>query len=426
MATSEAARERTWARTRRRLEVGLSPRRPRSPWRARAKTRLAYLEVQLRREQAKPPSDDREALIKGTAVHLGNACSAADESFGWRRLWSSSTAQEGVWSNLRSAEVLLFQLASDAEVAGRASEVMALVKRHLDKDDPQRVSLVQRIRHIVSGEMTLPDRELLTRALDSAYTALDAELARVRSLRNILWTATFVVLAGVAGLAVYGWFHPQSLSLCFAPQFGPVGAGGMDIVCPSKDYSNEPAGSVPSGFAQPRDILTVEIAGLAGAAFTVIASLRRIRGTSAPYMLPLASAVLKFPTGALSAFLGVLLIRGAFVPGLSDLDSRAQVLAWAAAFGAAQHLVTRLVDDRAQMTLSEVGRPTDSAVDPENTAVMEGSAHEEAWTNGTPAARDGGGEGAHGGPVREAPPEQPEPGRGRPASAGQSGEVSRA
>jgi hypothetical protein len=88
-------------------------------------------------------------------------------------------------------------------------------------------------------------------------------------------------------------------------------------------------------------------------------------------MLPLASAVLKLPTGALSAFLGLLLVRGAFVPGLSDLDSRAQVLAWAAAFGAAQHLVTRLVDDRAQMTLSEVGRTTDAAIDPERVAVRE-------------------------------------------------------
>jgi hypothetical protein len=137
-------------------------------------------------------------------------------------------------------------------------------------------------------------------------------------------------------------------------------------------------------------------------------SLRRIRGTSAPYMLPLASAVLKFPTGALSAFLGILLIRGAFVPGLSDLDSRAQVLAWAAAFGAAQQLVTRLVDDRVRLTLSEVGKPTDSVVDPENAAVMDGSGHEEARTNGTPTARDGGGAGVHGSPVKEAPVEQPE------------------
>ena len=97
--------------------------------------------------------------------------------------------------------MLLLQLVPDAEAVGRAGEVMALVKRHLDKDDPQRVRLAQRIRHIVSGGLTPSDRELMVRALDSAYNNLDAELARVRSLRNILWTATFVVLLGVAGLA---------------------------------------------------------------------------------------------------------------------------------------------------------------------------------------------------------------------------------
>ncbi|MEU0075453.1 hypothetical protein ABZ027_38905 [Streptomyces sp. NPDC006332] len=408
MATSVAARESTWARTRRRLEAGLRSRPPRSPWRARAKARIAYLEVQLSREKARPLTDDRKALLAGTAAHLGKAASAADETFGWRRLWSGSTAEEGVWSNLRSADVLLFQLASEAQAAGRVGEIMTLVKRHLDKDDPQRVGLALRIRHLVSGQLTRADRELLARALDSAYTALDAELARVRSLRNILWTATFVVLLGVAGLALYGWFFPRSLSLCFAPKLGSGGAGGMDIVCPSKEYGNKPAGSVASSFAQSRDILTVEIAGLAGAAFTVIASLRHIRGTSAPYKLPLASAVLKFPTGALSAFLGVLLIRGAFVPGFSDLDNRAQILAWAAVFGAAQHLVTRLVDDRAQMTLSEVGRPTDSVVDPESAAVMEGSVREEAWTKGAPAVQDGDGEGPHKRPVKTGPAEQPE------------------
>lgn len=377
MATSAAARGSPRARTRRRIEAGPRPRPPRSPWRARAKTRLAHLEVQLKCEEAKPSSVDRKALLQGMESHLGKARAAAEETFGWRRLWSGSTAQEGVWSNLRSADVLLLRLLSDAEAAGRASEVMALVKRHLGKDDPQRVRLAQRIRPIISGEVVPTDRELLARALDSAYTALDAELARVRSLRNILWTATLVVFLGVAGLAVYGWFFPQSLSLCFAPKSGPGGKNLIDIVCPSKDFPDQPVNTVPSSLAEPRDILTVEVAGLAGAAFTVIASLRRIRGTSAPYMLPLASAVLKFPTGALSAFLGVLLIRGAFVPGLSDLDSRAQVLAWAAAFGAAQHLVTRLVDDRAQMTLSDVGKPTDTVVDPENAAVVEA-----AWDRG--------------------------------------------
>ncbi|MFF7039355.1 hypothetical protein [Streptomyces massasporeus] len=285
---------------------------------------------------------------------------------------------------------MLLQLVSDEEAAGRASEVMALVKDHLEADDPRRVRLARRLRSIISGEISPSDRDLMVRALDAAYNALDDELARVRSLRNILWTATFLVLLGVAGLAVYGWFFPQSLSMCFTPKVDPGSAGGIDVVCPTAEHPDEEVGTPASSLAQPRDILTVEIAGLAGAALTVIASLRHIRGTDAPYMLPLASAVLKFPTGALSAFLGLLLIRGAFVPGLSDLDSRAQVLGWAAAFGAAQHLVTRLVDDRAQMTLSEVGRSTEATTDPERTAVKESPSAGEPGTPGSPDGfRDG-------------------------------------
>ncbi|MEU0389887.1 hypothetical protein [Streptomyces chartreusis] len=318
--------------------------------------------------------------------HLEKAASAADEDFGWRRAWSGSAAREGVWSNVRSAEVMLLQLVSDEEAAGRASEVMALVKDHLETDDPRRVRLARRLRPIISGEMSPSDRDLMVRALDAAYNALDDELARVRSLRNILWAATFLVLLGVAGLAVYGWFFPKSLSLCFTPKVDPGNASGVNVVCPTAEHPDVSAGTPASDLAESRDILTVEIAGLAGAALTVIASLRRIRGTDAPYMLPLASAVLKFPTGALSAFLGLLLIRGAFVPGLSDLDSRAQVLGWAAAFGAAQHLVTRLVDDRAQMTLAEVGRTTDAVVDPERAAVKESDVPGETGAPGPPTA----------------------------------------
>ena len=42
--------------------------------------------------------------------------------------------------------------------------------------------------------------------------------------------------------------------------------------------------------------------------------------------LPVAMAVLKLPTGAITAFLGLLLMRGQFVPGLSALDTSAQIL----------------------------------------------------------------------------------------------------
>ena len=52
--------------------------------------------------------------------------------------------------------------------------------------------------------------------------------------------------------------------------------------------------------------------------------------------------------------LGLLLMRGDFVPGLSALDSPAQILAWAILFGYAQQLFTRFVDERAHRILNQV------------------------------------------------------------------------
>ena len=61
--------------------------------------------------------------------------------------------------------------------------------------------------------------------------------------------------------------------------------------------------------------------------------------------MPVALAALKLPTGAITAFLGLLLMRQRYDPGLSALDTSAQILAWALVFGYARdELFTRLVD----------------------------------------------------------------------------------
>ena len=68
-------------------------------------------------------------------------------------------------------------------------------------------------------------------------------------------------------------------------------------------------------------------------------TLRNVKGTSTPYGLSVALALLKLPLGALTAVLGLLLMSGGFVPGLSALDSSAQILAWALVFGFSQQLL---------------------------------------------------------------------------------------
>ena len=105
----------------------------------------------------------------------------------------------------------------------------------------------------------------------------------------------------------------------------------------------------------PWDTFLVELVGLIAASVAAAAALRNIKGTSTPYSLPVALAVLKLPTGALTALLGLLLMRGGFVPGLSALDSSAQIVAWAIVFGYAQQLLTRLVDQQAHAVLEDVG-----------------------------------------------------------------------
>jgi hypothetical protein len=67
----------------------------------------------------------------------------------------------------------------------------------------------------------------------------------------------------------------------------------------------------------------------------------------------MALAVLKLPTGALTAFLGLLLISAGFVPGLSALDSSAQILSWAVVLGYSQELFTHLVDQQGQTVLAD-------------------------------------------------------------------------
>jgi hypothetical protein len=70
---------------------------------------------------------------------------------------------------------------------------------------------------------------------------------------------------------------------------------------------------------------------------------------------------LKLPTGALTAVLGLLLMRGGFVPGLTALDTTPQILAWAVVFGASQQLFTGMVDRQGKSVLEDVGGKTYTA-----------------------------------------------------------------
>ncbi|MEU0339865.1 hypothetical protein ABZ092_12960 [Streptomyces bobili] len=270
-----------------------------------------------------------------------------EETSRWR-IWREAAILEGAWSNLRAADVALLELASEDYRQDRKNEILAKATRHLEADDPR----LEEIRNAIKEKGATNGRTLAS-VLDAAYEAEYAELANIRSWRRSLWWTTLFMFIGIVAFVFWMWFHPSSLTLCFRPT-------DDFVACPSREYTLKyplqyPTG-LTSGWESAQDTVAVVIAGLAGASLTVVGSLLKIPGSNASHDLSIAVYALKFPTGAVTAILGILLIHGGFVPGLTSLDNRAQILAWAAAFGCAQQLVTHLIDSRAQRAAFQAGK----------------------------------------------------------------------
>jgi len=208
-------------------------------------------------------------------------------------------------------------------------------------------------------------RGRIASAVRGASSAALREQLRVRSFRNVIVAAIVAMVALAVGIAIMGFVRPTAVPLCFQPE----SEGRTTLVCPTNQSTTEPvaqgAGQSPRDIdalehstARPIDLFVVEMIGLAAAAVAATAALHGIRGSSERYGLPVALAVLKFPTGAVTAVLGLLLMRGQFVPGLTALDTSAQILAWALVFGYGQQLFTRLVDQQAHTVLNGVRSKT--------------------------------------------------------------------
>ncbi|MCW2985092.1 MAG: hypothetical protein JWR63_2662, partial [Conexibacter sp.] len=210
------------------------------------------------------------------------------------------------------------------------------------------------------------DREAIIAAFRAATIEARREVTRVRSFRNILLVGALVLTLGAAGLVAIAVIECEALPLCFTPGDTVVCPSGsaivdlskVDMAAPDAQQAAQRASAIDHAMRQATsswDVPMVELIGLIAAAVATAAALRGLRGTSTPYSLPIALAVLKLPTGALTAVLGILLMRGEFIPGLSALDTSAQILAWSIVFGYAQQLLTRMVDQRAQGVLDDIG-----------------------------------------------------------------------
>jgi len=325
-------------------------------------------------------ADTSKDLEKAIAQHLAAAREAAEHEQRWFRMARTGSLIERAISNLDAAEADILRVAPPEYLLGQMPGLLNHVQRHLAPSDPRRLEferIAQRLgvkdpdHQLVQSapEQTLGEKKRriaedcnqIVSAVRGASSAALREQLRVRSFRNVLVATTLFMTLLAVGVAVMGFVRPTMIPLCFEPEK----SGQTVVVCPtaqspllSTGQQSGPAAAdvddVVRKTAAPEDLFVVEAIGLAAAAVAAAAAIRGIRGSSEPYGLPVVLAALKLPTGAVTAFLGLLLMRGQFVPGLTALDTSAQILAWALLFGYAQQLFTRLVDQQAHTVLDSV------------------------------------------------------------------------
>jgi hypothetical protein len=338
-----------------------------------------------------PRGESDGALLAAIPRHLQAAREAAAAAKPWpMKFFRTGPLIERASSNLDATEALILNVARADYILGQMPSLLRHVQCHLLPSDPRRQEL-ERIAQKVGvkdpdhplslnakegdalnkedarqRKLSVVDAERgeIVTAVRGASSAALREQVRLHSFRNVVVLTALLMTVLAVGVAVTGYIHKDWIPLCFAPQ---VSGDSVIVVCPTTQSAPQPAAEVQdiddtvNATATPHDLLIVELVGLTAAAVAAAAAIRRIRGSAERVWLPVALAALKLPTGAITAFLGLLLMRGQFVPGLSALDTSAQILAWALVFGYAQQLFTRFVDQQGQTVLDNVhsaGRST--------------------------------------------------------------------
>ncbi|MGI8332669.1 hypothetical protein ACRYCC_22180 [Actinomadura scrupuli] len=362
-----------------------------SSWREESLARICELRALIGSLRSRAgPDAEAGRLLADAETELAHAHQAARR----RRIGGALTgaAVQRVHAHLDAAEILVLRAAPLDYVRGQTAALVVYVRRHLLPSDPRCQCAEQALEAEGIGpraagaaargtaapagrlaratrrrggsptgarQLSPIDRERLVVAVQGAMAESRNEHMRVRSFRNLLLVFAGVLVALAIGVCVFGAAMPDKLPVCFQPvQVATAQARTWRIVCPTRE-SELPAqadvDTVVAATVDAWDIPLIEVLGLIAAAVATATALRKVRGTSTPYSLPAALALLKLPLGALTALLGLILMRGNFVPGLSALDSSAQILSWAVVLGYAQQAFTQVVDRKAQDLLEDVG-----------------------------------------------------------------------
>ncbi|XVU22819.1 hypothetical protein ACQPZJ_36940 [Actinoplanes sp. CA-054009] len=319
------------------------------PWAVQASVEADRIDHRLRASTTGPLTTAQKESMAAVETHLAHArdacrCASEGKRRGLRDRWRG-TSVESAYMHLHAAKIFLVDLLPVPEFEAAVPEATTRLAMVFGPDDPRRGEA----ERMMLADQPEQRRAALKQIMETAYDARDEEYVRLRDFRNIILLTAIAILLFTGVLVTTVALFPNAIPMCFEPGVttsatteAPVRV--LESVCPSGDHQ------MPTG----GDILIVAALGAVGGFLGALIAIRNLRGTSTPYSVSTALAVLKVPAGALSAIIGILLLSGGFVPGLTNLDNQRQILAYALLLGIAQQLVTRVADDRAQQILDHL------------------------------------------------------------------------
>jgi hypothetical protein len=321
-------------------DIEVPKRRLGAAWREHVYSRILDLDTELDRIQPKP-DDPAEAEWRDAKRRLraaaGIICKRPTPWGAW-----TGVDVERAWVTVHAVEVTILRLSDPATVAAKLADIIADAQAVLRPNDPRLTSLQS-----YASAQNLDEKavEAIAQNVTAVHSATANEHVRARSFRNILLATTFALTVFAGGLGLLGSLSPRSVNLC-APQVPGAQiqpASQTQITCPT-------AGPASSG----GDVFFVELMGLLGASVIGAIAIRKMRGTSTPYAVPMSSLLVKLPTGAMTAVGALILLRAGVLGPAVAASGTPQVLAYALVFGASQQTFTRLIDQQAQTVLDSI------------------------------------------------------------------------
>jgi len=317
-------------------------------WAVDAWVKAASIESRMRVANAGYPESAKRQASTDAINRLLKTARAATQQRRWLR-WRGfmdrwrGTSVGRAYQSLHAAEIFLVDLLSDEDIDALVPRILARDVTELDRDDPRRSQIEQLLNATSSSK-----RACVKSALTYLYDVADQAYVRVRDFRNVLLVSAALITILMTVFVIAVGNNPDTVPFCFTPS--------QTTSTTDAASGDAPAQVCPSGQSAPssRDVQLIAGLGLLGGALSSAFSIRKIRGSSLPYDIPIALSLLKVPSGALTAVAAILLLGGDFIPGLSELDSQRQILAYALVFGYAQQLATRFLDQQAQDILSNV------------------------------------------------------------------------